>query len=668
MTTSSQKNASPTIITDEQMVTSSDIRQGYLTGPGIVQLPVEYAVVDGLAIHAGCIELGLVEEVEAEAARIRASHQKPSDQPASGGDDKADGEVAMGIGLPTSSQFLWTNGRVAYTIASDLPNAGRVDDALAHIQARSAIRFVRRTAANAATLPHYIEFIRNPDAGWSSSALGMRGGRQVIRLADGATVGTTVHECLHALGIYHEQSRSDRDNFVEIKWENVNEQFTSNFQKKPGSVDYYDYDYGSIMHYPRTAFSKNGQATIVARQNGVTIGQRSGLSYGDRQTIAKLYERFFANGYTGVWRAERGAYGLWVNASWSSFKSKWEEWAQQGLRLQDIHVRRVGSKTLYSGVWRPGQGGYALWANVSWNSFKAKWEELNQKGLRLVDIHVHRVGNTNRYSGVWLPGSGSYGLWVNASWDSFKAKWEEWAGQGLRLVDIHVHRVGNNTRYSGVWLPGKGGYGLWANASWGSFKAKWEEWAGQGLRLVDINLHQSGGQTRYSGAWLPGRGGYALWANVTWESFRAKWEELAERNYRLVDFEIAMPDSGSADADAATALSLDSDANSLFDEIGEEAFGGLFGLETASAPVEAAEISEPEVGGTVHEVSATLMNAGEGMGGFTVATGGDGELDGEMAEVGGVVFPSATGSHPLANGEAEGSIGGGSLPPMRRAA
>ena len=136
----------------------------------------------------------------------------------------------------------------------------------------------------------------------------------------------------------------------------------------PGWVDYYDYDYGSIMHYPRGAFSSNNQDTIVPRRPGVTIGQRTGLSWTDRQTIAKLYERFFTNGYSGVWGSGTGADALWVNATWDSFRQKWEEWSGQGLRLVDIHVRRVGNENRYSGVYLPGSGGYGLWANVNWTT------------------------------------------------------------------------------------------------------------------------------------------------------------------------------------------------------------------------------------------------------------------------------------------------------------
>ena len=57
--------------------------------------------------------------------------------------------------------------------------------------------------------------------------------------------------------------------------------FAHNFdQHILDGTDLGDYDFGSIMHYPRDAFSKNGEDTIVPKGDHA-IGQRQGLSAGD---------------------------------------------------------------------------------------------------------------------------------------------------------------------------------------------------------------------------------------------------------------------------------------------------------------------------------------------------------------------------------------------------
>ncbi|MGD1862721.1 MAG: M12 family metallopeptidase [Leptolyngbyaceae cyanobacterium] len=573
------------------MASSPKTGQGYLSGPGLHEYPVTYAVVDGIALHAGCIDLGPAEEVEAEAVRIRESHQKRQADLISEAlpITTAVEDIQRGIGLPTNSSYLWTNGVVPYTIASSVPNQSRVDDAIKHIQEKTAIRFVRRTNSNASRYRNYIEIISNGDKGWSSSSIGMRGGRQYVRFSDRHSWQILVHEFLHALGIYHEQSRSDRDDYVQIQWSNIQDDAVGNFQKKSSAVDYFDYDYESIMHYPGTSFAKDfSKPTIVPLKSGVSIGQREGMSFGDRQTVAKMYERFFQKGYTGVWRAGSSRYGLWANDDWSGFKEKWQDWSRDGLRLQDIHVRRVGNTTRYSGVFLPGSGRYGLWTNVTWSSFVDKWREWSGQGLRLVDLEVHRVGNQSRYSGVFLPGSGRYGLWANVTWPSFKAKWQEWSEEGLRLVDLHVHRVNGENLYSGVFLPKPGGYALWVNASWSSFVAKWQEWSKRGYRLIDINVHKVGSSNRYSGVFLTGSDGYALLANVTFEGLKSKWEELAAKGLRLIDLE--MIESGDQAADFADA-SFDGERD---EPILMEPFGGIFGDEVQNKML---AIPDPEDGG-----------------------------------------------------------------------
>ena len=59
--------------------------------------------------------------------------------------------------------------------------------------------------------------------------MGRKGGKQTLSLKPPddkkchclCDVGRTLHEMMHALGFYHEHSRTDRDNYIKIVEENV---------------------------------------------------------------------------------------------------------------------------------------------------------------------------------------------------------------------------------------------------------------------------------------------------------------------------------------------------------------------------------------------------------------------------------------------------------------
>lgn len=55
------------------------------------------------------------------------------------------------------------------------------------------------------------------------SFLGQTGGSQTLSLQTPGCMwsGVAAHELMHALGFVHEQSRSDRDQYVTIMWKNI---------------------------------------------------------------------------------------------------------------------------------------------------------------------------------------------------------------------------------------------------------------------------------------------------------------------------------------------------------------------------------------------------------------------------------------------------------------
>jgi Astacin (Peptidase family M12A) len=105
---------------------------------------------------------------------------------------------------------------------------------------------------------------------------------------------TIVHEFLHAVGLYHMQSATERDEYVQIIWENIQPGLAYNFEKyDTNEISQFgvEYDYGSVMHYPPGAFSVNGEPTIVALKDtkGEIMGQQVRMSEKDIQRVNNMY-------------------------------------------------------------------------------------------------------------------------------------------------------------------------------------------------------------------------------------------------------------------------------------------------------------------------------------------------------------------------------------------
>jgi len=186
----------------------------------------------------------------------------------------------------------WPNGIVPYEFAADFPDRARVTEAIDHWQRQTPFRFVARSGQTS-----YVRFVTGSGC---SSQIGRQDGGQNITLAAGCHRGAAIHEIGHAIGFFHEQSRSDRDEHIVIHWECIQAgkegNFTRYLDRGSAGEDLGPYDPSSIMHYERRAFS-NGCDTITPRKAGVVLGRRE-LSLYDIDAAYRVY--FGKQAYLGA--------------------------------------------------------------------------------------------------------------------------------------------------------------------------------------------------------------------------------------------------------------------------------------------------------------------------------------------------------------------------------
>jgi len=209
------------------------------------------------------------------------------------GDMLTDPRKVMNRAGIIGEEYRWPNGVVPYDIHPDFDNEDRllILTGLAHLEKYTCLRFVPRTFEKDYVLVNY----GGPGSGYYSD-VGRTGGRQILnlepRLVDNSRFGTVVHEFIHAIGYFHEQSRTDRDDYVTINWENIMPGLEHNFEKySADEVDSHGvpYDYSSIMHYPPRGFAIDPNVDTIIVPEGVTIGLRQRTSAYDVQKINNMY-------------------------------------------------------------------------------------------------------------------------------------------------------------------------------------------------------------------------------------------------------------------------------------------------------------------------------------------------------------------------------------------
>ncbi|XP_051998748.1 hatching enzyme 1.2 [Xyrauchen texanus] len=176
---------------------------------------------------------------------------------------------------------------VPYILSQQYDDMDRItiETGMLDISSSTCVKFVPRT--------HQANFLNIQSRSGCWSYLGMIGGSQIVSLQSPGCMwsGVASHELMHALGFLHEQSRSDRDHYVTILWDNIIQSQRHNFKKYETNNLNTAYDYSSVMHYGKYAFSEDGDPTIIPKPDPyIPIGQRDGPSSVDIHKINILYD------------------------------------------------------------------------------------------------------------------------------------------------------------------------------------------------------------------------------------------------------------------------------------------------------------------------------------------------------------------------------------------
>ena len=155
---------------------------------------VTYQVVDGLAIFEGDIVLG-------KAAQLNEGIESQG--------------VARG-----GSRYRWPGGVIPYIISGswgdhDIAMRSKINYAIEEWNSKTNVRLIQRTSISQTD---YVNFVSGTGC---SSPVGRQGGAQAITLEADCSSGTIIHEIGHAVGLYHEQSRKDRDTYVTVNTQNI---------------------------------------------------------------------------------------------------------------------------------------------------------------------------------------------------------------------------------------------------------------------------------------------------------------------------------------------------------------------------------------------------------------------------------------------------------------
>jgi hypothetical protein len=161
--------------------------------------------------------------------------------------------------IRASARWRWPNGVIPYEFDEAIPLSDPIRQtvfgaAMNFWHARTPVRFVIRTGQ-----PDYSHVKRVPNKERCSMHVGRKGGAQTLECAGNPEQGRVAHELGHAIGLFHEQQRTDRDAMVGTSFVAIRDE-PQNYGRKDDELMVGPYDFASLMHYSMNASATDRRA------------------------------------------------------------------------------------------------------------------------------------------------------------------------------------------------------------------------------------------------------------------------------------------------------------------------------------------------------------------------------------------------------------------------
>ena len=175
--------------------------------------------------------------------------------------------------------------QIPYTVTNDTAN---VDAAIAQFNTTFSglLQWVPRT-----TQTDYVNFQMDPadTSGGGYAYIGRIGGAQIIHCAINCSVSVLLHEMGHSTGLYHEQSRPDRNTYVTVNYSHIQTNQMDDAIATDNDWIYGPYDFASVMEYDAFSLSADGSQTIQSIPAGIPLSNTTSYTTADIDTIRRIY-------------------------------------------------------------------------------------------------------------------------------------------------------------------------------------------------------------------------------------------------------------------------------------------------------------------------------------------------------------------------------------------